>query len=283
MEHGTISRAAAVLHVSQPAMSKMIANLEADAELVLFDRIKGRLAPTPPGMRLYDEIDRIFSGVQQVENAIDAIRRDDQGRLEIGVMPALSGSFVQEVTTGFLQRHPHAFCVVQSRSSQRIVEWLQTRKLDVGLVESDVDNPYLASESIMDLPMVCIMPAGHKLAAKSLVRPADLDGLPFVSFDPEGTTGRRVVAMLAEHRSRPNIVLVANILTTICEFVAGGHGVALVHPLVLKGFGERLVSRPFEPVIRRDFRLCRSKESRNARLVDDFMDVAREVARRVMD
>jgi len=282
IEHGTIRRAAAVLHVSQPAMSKMIANLETDADLVLFDRLRGRLAPTLRGMRLYDEIDRIFSGVQQVENAVDAIRREDKGRIAIGVMPALSGSFVQQVTMGLLQRHPQAFCVVESRSSQRIAEWLLTRKLDVGLVSSDVDNPYLASESLMEHPLVCIMPAGHALAAKSLVQPADLDGLPFVSFDPESLSGQCIAAVLVEQRARLNIVLVANVAPTLCEFVAAGKGVSLVHPLMVEGFGERIIVRRFEPAIPLDFRLCRSRDSRNARLVEDFMDVAREIARGVL-
>src|SRR4051794_13727086 len=110
IEHSTVSTAASVLNISQPAMSKLIAHLEADAELRLFERIKGRLAPTEQGMRLYEEIDRIFSGVQQVENAIDAIHRHSQGRLVIGVMPALSGSFVQQVVTAFLRVHPGTYC-----------------------------------------------------------------------------------------------------------------------------------------------------------------------------
>ncbi|HEV2674746.1 MAG TPA: LysR substrate-binding domain-containing protein [Aliidongia sp.] len=282
IEHGTISRAAAALHVSQPAMSKMIASLESDADLELFDRVKGRLAPTQRGMRLYDEIDRIFAGVQQVENAVDAIRREDQGRIAIGVMPALSGSFVQQVTKGFLERHPQAFCVVESRSSPRLAEWLVTRKLDVGLVEPGVDNPYLVSEPLMEHPLVCIMPAGHALAAKSLVRPADLDGLPFVSFTPEGFTGQRVTEMFAEYRVRLNVVLVASMASTLCEFVATGHGISLVHPVMVKAFGERLVARRFEPAIPLNFRICRSRDGRNARLVDDFVAVAHETARRVL-
>ena len=282
IEHGSISRAAAALHVSQPAMSKIIANLEWDADLVLFDRVKGRLAPTQPGMRLYDEIDRIFSGVQQVENSIDAIRRDDRGRIAIGVMPALSGNFVQQVTMGFLKRHPQAFCVVVSRSSQRITEWLLTRRLDVGLISSDIDNPYLASESLMEHPLVCIMPAGHALAAKRTVRAGDLNGLPFVSFDPESGTAQDIDAMFVAQQARPRIVLVANVAPTLCEFVAAGQGVSLVHPLMVEGFGERLVVRRFEPAMPYDFRLCHSKDSRNARLVEDFLAVARETAHHVL-
>ena len=83
VEHGTVSSAAAALNVSQPAMSKSLAQLEADSGLRLFDRVKGRLAPTEQGMRLYAEIDRIFSGLQQVENAIDAKVRAFEAKLEV--------------------------------------------------------------------------------------------------------------------------------------------------------------------------------------------------------
>lgn len=282
IEVGTISRAAAVLHVSQPAMSKMIAKLEADAGLVLFDRLKGRLAPTPSGMRLYDEVDRIFNGVQQLENAVDVIRRLDQGRIAVGVMPALAGSFVQQVTTAFLQRHPQAFCVLESRSTQRITEWLLTRRLDVGLVMSDIDNPYLLSDSFLDHPLVCVMPAGHALATRRVVRPRDLHEQPFVSFDPENFTSQRIAAVMAEHSAQLAVVLVANIAPMLCEFVAAGHGVALVHPLMAQGFGDRLVVRPFEPAISYGFCLCRPRDSRNARLVDDFVEAAHAVAARIL-
>ena len=277
IEHGTISRAAEVLHVSQPAMSKMIANLEADAGLQLFDRVKGRLAPTERGMRLYDEIDRIFAGVRQVENALDAIQREERGRIAIGVMPALSGSFVRQVTTAFLRRHPEVFCVVETRSSQRITEWLVTRKLDVGLIISGIDNPYLVSEPLLELPRICVMPADHPLAAKDMILPADLDGLPFVSFDPETSAGAPLYAMFAEHDVRPKLALVATVSQTLCEFVAAGHGVSLMHPLVAKEFGKDLVIRPFQPALRQYFQICHSRDSRNTRLVADFVSAAREI------
>jgi DNA-binding transcriptional LysR family regulator len=103
---GTVSRAAEMMNVSQPAISKLIAHLEEDAGLRLFDRLKGRLAPTRRGMRLYEEVERIFAGVRQIENAIETIRRDEQRRLLIGVMPALSGSFIQQATSNFLAQQP---------------------------------------------------------------------------------------------------------------------------------------------------------------------------------
>ena len=282
IEHGTVSSAAAALNVSQPAMSKSLAQLEADADLRLFDRVKGRLAPTEQGMRLYAEIDRIFSGVQQVENAIDALHRQAQGRLLIGVMPALSGAFVQRVVTAFLHAHPGTYCSVEARSSEWVMESLVGHRLDVGFLSSGMQNPYVESELLMEHAVVCIMPPGHPLAARRVVVPTDLAGFPFVSFDPETATGQRIVAMLAAHGVNPNVALVANVARTVCEFVAAGTGLSLVHPLMVHpsmvSASDRIVVRPFEPETTLGFLLSHGPASRNARLVADFTKVARATA-----
>ncbi len=201
IENGTVSRAAAILNISQPAMSKLIAHLEEDTGLKLFDRVKGRLAPTARGMRLYEEIDRIFDGIRQVENAVDAIRREQEGQLLIGVMPALSGSFIQQATMSFLKDRPGVFCSVQSRSSQWIVDWLVTRKLDVGLISSRIDNPYIV-DRVADGASArsASWRATIRWRASSVIRPNDLDDVPFISFDPESHTGQRIAPVFAGAR-----------------------------------------------------------------------------------
>src|ERR1700739_696845 len=112
IENGTVSRAAELLNISQPAMSKLIAHLEVDTGLKLFDRVKGRLVPSEHGLRLHEEIGGVFACVRQVENAVEAIRREEQGRLAIGVMPALAYSFIQRATTRFLEDRQNMFCSV---------------------------------------------------------------------------------------------------------------------------------------------------------------------------
>jgi DNA-binding transcriptional LysR family regulator len=278
VENGTVSRAAELLNVSQPAMSKLIAHLEFDTGLKLFDRLKGRLAPTEHGMRLYDEVGRIFAGVRQVENAVDAIRREEQGRLEIGVMPALAGPFIQRGVTSFLSERKNVFCTVQSLGSQWILEWLIARKLDVGLVDAGLDNPYVVSEPLMKHPLVCIMPLDHPLTAKTLIEPQDLEGVPFVSSHPDTYVGGRVQAMFESYAVNANIVLITNVAPTLCEFVAAGLGVSLVHPLSVSGLEQRLAVRWFEPEILYNFQLCRSADSRNAELVEAFTDKLRHTA-----
>lgn len=281
IENGTVSRAAEILHVSQPAMSKLIAHLEFDTGLKLFDRHKGRLAPTANGMRLYGEIDRIFAGLRQVDNAVDAIRREEQGRISIGVLPALAGSFIQRTTTAFLKSRPNVFCSIQSRSSWGIVDWVVARKFDVGLVDDGFKNPYVTLEPLMEQPMVCVMPIGHPLTAKTTIEPCDLDQIPFVSFPLDSDTGHRVGTVLKTYGVKPKIVLVANFVLTVCEFVAAGLGVSLVHPVLASGARHQLAVRRFTPDVCDTVVLCRNADSRNADLVDIFAQKLRETAEEV--
>lgn len=281
IEYGTVSRAAEMMNVSQPAMSKLIAHLEDDTALRLFDRVKGRLVPTRRGMRLYEEIDRIFAGVRQVENAVDAIRRDEQSRLLIGVMPALSGPFIQQATSRFLAGQSNVFCSVQSRSSQWIADGLVSHKLDVGLIIVPVDNPYIVAEPLLARSVVCALPLGHPLAHKSVITPKDLAGVPFISFEPESHTNRRITQALETGGVSPNVVMTVNVAPTLCEFIAAGVGVSLVHPLVVGGLRDRVAIRRFEPSVQLDFQLCRIRDNRNARLVDAFLAAARETAEEI--
>lgn len=278
IDNGTISRAAQILNISQPAMSKLVAHLEFDTGLRLFDRVKGRLAPTDHGMRLYEEVGRIFAGVRQVESAVEAIRREEQGRLAIGVLPALANSFIQRATTGFLKQRPSVYCSVESLSSQWIVDWLIARKLDVGLVSARTDNPYVSLEPLMEQPLACIMPIGHPLAEKRVIEPDDLNAIPFVGFTSDIFVSHLVGDVLDRFQVKPQIALVANHALTVCEFVAAGLGVSLVHPLMVSGLEHRLAVRRFEPDILYNFQLCRSADSRNAHIVEAFVEELRDRA-----
>jgi DNA-binding transcriptional LysR family regulator len=281
IEQGTVSRAAEILFVSQPAVSKLLAHLEDETGLALFERIRGKLAPTRHGMRLYAEIDRIFAGLRQVEQAVDSLRRDEQRHLTVGVLPALSGSFIRRVVMNFLKVHPDVRVSIETRSSQFVADWLITRQIDVGLVSGLVDNPYIDSESLMEHPLICALPPTHPLCKKKIIRPQDLDDVPFVTFSAKSQTRQLVEAMFQRHAVRLNVVLETGTAPTVCEFIAAGLGVSLIHPLFADGSQDRLVLRRFKPDMTFGFRLCRMPASRNAGLVDTFIEGARLVAAQV--
>lgn len=281
VEHGTVSQAGIVLGVSQPAVSKLLAHLEADTGLTLFDRVRGKLALTARGMRLYQEIERVFSGLRQVEQAVDSIRRDEQRTLTVGVLPALSGAFIRRATMQFLARHPDVRVSIQIRGSLFLADWLATRHIDVALVGSRVDNPYIEREALFRYPLVCAMAVNHELTRKRVIRPRDLDGLPFVSFGADSQTQELVRQAFDGAGANLNVVVDTSTAPTVCEFVAAGLGVSLIHPLFAEGFLNRLVLRRFDPELNFHFQLCRTQASRNAALVETFIQEARDVAAQI--
>lgn len=283
IEQGTVSRAAETAFISQPAASKLLVQLEADHGLKLFDRHKGRLVPTAQALRLYEEIDRIFAGVRQVESAIAFIKREEQSRLFVGVIPALAGAFIQKATMKFLGQNPDVYCSIESLSSQWIAEYILNRKLDIGLVSSRVDNPYLVTEPVLEHNLICIMPPGHPLSAQDIIRPEHLDGTPFISFQPGSYTGQKIEKIFDSYDINPNVVLTAAASPTVCEFVAGGLGISLVHPLFVAGMGGRIVTRPFEPGTPFDFLLCYLRDARSAHLISKFVAETRAVAGQQID
>lgn len=122
IENGTVSAAASVLHISQPAVSKLLALFEQQTGLALFERVKGRLVPTTQAMRLYAELDRIFAGMHQLDRAVELIKREHRSQLIVGVLPALSGEFIRAVVMRFLKQHPDVFVSIKVRASAVLLE-----------------------------------------------------------------------------------------------------------------------------------------------------------------
>ncbi|TKT78458.1 LysR family transcriptional regulator [Aquamicrobium sp. LC103] len=282
IENGTVSGAAEALHVTQPAVSKLVSNLESDTGLRLFDRVKGKLSPTAQGMRLYEEVDRIFAGLHQLERAVETVRREERGHLLVGVLPALSGHFIQRATMRFMEQEKDVFVSLIIKGSPGLADWLTTREIDVGILNARVDHPYLDTEPFLAQSLVCILPLGHPLTGKTVIGPRDLNGQAFVAFDKSVEIRRATEALMDDHAVRLSIVLEATTAPTVCEFVAGGLGVSLVHPLMATTVRGRVAIRRFEPAISNHFLLAKSQKARNAGLLETFIRCATETGAEIM-
>lgn len=270
IEHGTVSRASEILCISQPAASKHLMHLESDTGLRLFDRQKRRLAPTALGLRFYEEIDRIFANVRQVETAVETVKREDRGQLTVGVIPALGDAFIQRSTMNFLARNPSVYFSILPLASMWIAEFVRNRKIDVGLISSRIEDPYLTTESVLQHALVCIMPLGHPLAEHRIIQPEHLDSTPFIAFKGDSYIGQKVSDIFDKYNLTGNVVLTADANPTLRQFVAAGLGVSLVHPLFVAGIEDQVVVRPFEPETPINFLLCHAHDARNQDLVAEF-------------
>ncbi len=281
VEHGTVSRAAEILNISQPSASKALMHFETDCALRLFERKKSRLLPTPEAMRLYAEVDRIFAGIRQIENAITSIRSGDQGGISMGVLPALADAFVERVTTEFRVLNRSLVFSFRSATSRWISEHVLSRELDIGLINAQIDDPLLAAEPVFECPLVCVMPNGHPLAARDVILPDDLHGVPYVALDSDVYFGNRAAKIFERYKVKPQVVVSAATSHTVRHFVATGYGVSLLHPLFIVGVEDRVVVRPFEPQTSIGLLLCFARNTKKEERIAEFAQEIKVVGERL--
>lgn len=275
VECGTVSRAADVLHISQPAVSKLLSHLEQDTGLQLFDRVRGRLIPTVQGMRLYHEVDRVFVGIKQIGRAVDLIKREELGQISIGVMPALAGRLISQTNRRFLKTHRDTYVSVVIRSSQFIVDWLISKQVDVGIINRNTDNAYIECAPMRSGNFVCIMPKDHVLSEKDEITPADIDGQPFIALGADNRVRQKIEMALEGSGVRLNYIMDVTLAPAVCEMVAEGLGISIVDPLFAYGQRDRLSIKQFTPCIASDLSLCWLRGTQNQGIVDDYVEAAR--------
>jgi DNA-binding transcriptional LysR family regulator len=245
---GTTVKAAELLGISQPAVSRLIKQLEAETKLQLFEREGGRMRPTREGQAFHREVDRAFMSLRKLELIAQDIRTYDQGQLKIGALPALGFSFVPDIVERFRRGNPKILIKMETISSAIVRDLVAGGQFDLGFVADEVDISGIISERFAAPPVVCIMPLGHPLAEKSVIWPEDLADQPFISLSQVDRTRRRIDALFEKNGVSRNIVIETHFALSVCQLVARGVGVGLINPYSLGALEPgQLVARPFMP------------------------------------
>lgn len=282
MEAGTVTMAAARLHVSQPAVSKLLQHFEKTSGLTLFVRDRGRLSPTREAQLLFDEVERVFQGAGRVKQAAKEIRALERGSLAVGVIPALSVGFAQEILARLRTERTRAAVQVHARDTPRLVEQLVTQQIEIVLSVQSIEHPEVRAESLCRMPLVCILPPRHRLAARREIRCRDLAGEPLATFWHDSALRRRIEQAFDDARVAPRIVLEAPMAPTICAFVARGLGAAIVNPVFVGAFRPVLAVRPFVPRIDSEISMAVPRGRRLSAIGEAFAETARAVAAEAM-
>lgn len=275
MRSGSVTNAAQSMHLSQPAVSRLIADLERSVGFRLFDRIKGS-APvaTPEADALYQEVERSFIGLQALRRIADDIRMFRGGQLRIACLPALSTSFVPSVIKQFLQEHRDVRIQLQTRSSSTVRVWVAAQQFDLGLATPAGNLEGLTSDRFLVSRGVCVLPPGHRLALNPVITPQDLQGEPFISLALEDPARTKIDRIFDEARVQRNIVVETQYAMTICGLVMRGVGCAILNPISAVDFeSQGLVLRKFEPAIQFEYLLYRPANRPTSLLAKRFIDL----------
>jgi DNA-binding transcriptional LysR family regulator len=277
VETGSVSKAADALFVSQPAASKLLNQLELDVGMALIDRSSGRPVPTDRGMRLYEEIDRILSGVDQIGQAIAAIRAEDRSRITIGVMPGFPAKLLANMSRQVRKVRPDISLSFLVRSSEFISHGLLSRKMDIGLTAREVDHARIRTRLLRDDALQVVMQPSHPLAEQARTSITDLAAHPLILFTPGSATRRLTDAAFRVADIEPMVMFEATTAPNCLALVSEGLGCCIASPLFTRDHGEGLITRPLDPEMRLKVFLARPDNVRDEKGVTLVLDVLEQI------
>ncbi|RDE18394.1 LysR family transcriptional regulator [Motiliproteus coralliicola] len=251
---GTTTGAADILYVSQPAISRLLADFEESVGVSLFERHKKRLVPTPEAMILFEEVEKSFVGIEKLSRTAEELRHFHRGTLRIVCMPALAQDFMPKVVHQFMQKYPGIQVTLQVRSSQQVADWIATQHFDIGISAIKVSDPAIEVETLADSELLCILPPDHRLVDKAVIVPEDLEGEMFVSLGTEQSVRYKVDEVFERAGVKRQLMFDTQVSHVACAFVLDGGGVSLVDPATAINYAQRgLVVKPFAPAVPFDF------------------------------
>ncbi|MFT5259382.1 MAG: DNA-binding transcriptional LysR family regulator [Saprospiraceae bacterium] len=232
IETGTVTKAADKLGISQPGVSNLIASLEHHIGFKLFQRISGRLTPTPEANRLFNSVEGIIEGFENIDRRAAALKNETSGKLILGCLPELSLDYIPVLLSKFLKDKPEVEATFQTRSSMTIQEMVADHYIEVGVAEGPLQHENLAGETF-SYPCYCALPLGHRLADKKSISAKDLDGEPLISLGSYHMTYHRLREVFSASNCVWNDQYQTRTFYAALTMVREGMGVALVDPFTL--------------------------------------------------
>ncbi|MGL4718508.1 MAG: LysR family transcriptional regulator [Kluyvera intermedia] len=231
MTAGNLTEAARLLNTSQPTVSRELARFEQVLGLKLFERSRGRLHPTVQGLRLFEEVQRSWYGLDRIVSAAESLREFRQGELSIVCLPVFSQSFLPPLLQPFLARYPQVNIQIVPQESPLLEEWLSAQRHDLGLTETMHTPAGTERMPLLTLNEVCVLPSTHPLADKAVLSPADFQGENYISLSRTDSYRQLLDALFNEHQVKRRMVVETHSAASICAMVKAGVGISIVNPL----------------------------------------------------
>lgn len=247
MVSGSITAAANLLHVTQPAISATIKHFEQRLGFPLFRREGGRLTPTPEARALLPEVQDIFGRVAGLERFSQDLAEGLQGTLAIGASSPIANAWLAQAVAEFARTRPQARISLQSMDSNLIPERLINEQIDIGVSFSPGEHAAIQSLPLRYAELSCILPQDHPLARLDAVSIDDLVPYPIITYLPQALLRQHLNAFL----KRP-LNIRFEVATSMTGIVLAFHGagVALVESGLLAALPvHNLTSRPLIPEI----------------------------------
>ena len=232
----SFKRAADLLFVSQPSLSKQVKILENQLGILLFDRKSRKVTLTESGRLFLQYSDRILSLCEETCRAMDDLKSGERGNLTVGASQTVGTYLMPRVLALFAQNYPQINLTVQVDSTRNITRNIVDRRIDIAVVGGDVPiqlKNHLTIEEFVEDELLLIIPKSHPFALKTnkIINKEDLYHLNYITLNPTSTIRKFIDNTLQANNIETrdfNIVMQLSSIEAIKTAVSLGLGVAFV-------------------------------------------------------
>lgn len=249
VQAGTLTDAAALLNISQPAATKLLQQAERRLGFPLFVRAKGRLHVTPEGQMLKAQMERIFDDVRDLQRLASNIARADKYLLRVVSTPTLANAVVPTSITRLRKQLGQSAVELSTQHSPEMLKSIVLREADLGFTLQELSHPDVRCEPLCTGSLAMIAPAGT-WSRREAFQPVTMDclaGAPLVGITTTDTFGRKLQSYLERVDPPPRISIWVQTYQIAKDLVCNGEGFALVDPFTAASSGPNLQVRIVEP------------------------------------
>lgn len=257
--HRHFRRAAESLHLTQPAVSRLIADLEAELDVRLFDRSTREVVPTDAGRYLEHALARVLDELDGVLVHARAQADPLRGRVRIAAVPTLSAGLVPAGIARCAVDHPSLEILLRDQSQAQVLDAVRGGEVDFGLCVEPATAEAFDAETILRDPFRLVCRADHAFATRAGIPWTRLAGEPLVLLDHASGSRRLIDDALRSRGVEARVVLEVGHPYTAFRMVEAGIGITVTPALSLDALRPGLVALRLTPEVRREVTLVRRR------------------------
>ena len=287
MLSGSVSAAARILNVTQPAVTQTLKHAEQQLGYALFVRDKGGMKPTPEARQLHLRAQKIFEQVDELRRLAQSLRPDHLAQFRIAIVPSLSTTCLSRALASFKARHPRSAVSIKILHSDEIARSVALRECDLGIAYGEIDAPPVDAEVVGTGHLVWVerREAGAKKRPDIADMPiAEIAARDFIGIDKDDLVGKALLGLLSESAVFAGTRLSAQTYQSALLLTLDGFGPCVIDSFTA-GFsrGESLSVRSVSPRIPVTVSALSVAEGRRRADFDDLLQAFRTSLAQVDD
>ncbi len=228
LDHGTMTHAAEVEGIAQPAISSHVRNLERYFGVALLERSGRRVRPTPTGELVAGYARQVLAIVDDLDGAVEDLHHLRRGRLSIGASATVAETWLPQILGVYRRKHPHIELEVSIGNSERVLNDVRQRRVGLGVIGRLDPDPDMQAYAVFRDTLRLFAANDHTLHARGSLRLADLAQETFVFREPGSATREFMLNCLAGQGFMAGSVIQLGSNEAVKRAVAAGLGVGIL-------------------------------------------------------